>query len=150
MPALLRPRRLILNMDARSSLLNEQLGQFHDSSQTSVSGISVCDDGAQVIDVCELGTVGFGSSCYSFFALLAVVEELGLEEVLDFVWDGGLEVQRLVRGGFGGEEGGRTYVGVISQIWTRLIRGRGSRRRLPAGNVDSVEVFRHLGQHCWF
>jgi hypothetical protein len=60
-----------------------------------MSGISVCDDGAEVIDVCEFGTVGFGLGCNSFFALLAVVEELGLEEMLDFVWDGGLvEVRR--------------------------------------------------------
>jgi hypothetical protein len=92
MPALLRPRRLVLNMDTRSTLLNKQLGQFHDGSQASMSRISVGDDGAQVIDVGELGAVGFRGGCDPFFALLAVVEELRLEEVLHFVWDGCLEV----------------------------------------------------------
>ena len=63
-----------------------------------MSSISICDDRAQVIDIGEFGTVGFGCGCYSLFALFAVVEELGLEEVLDFVWDGGLGCVRLRRG----------------------------------------------------
>jgi hypothetical protein len=55
-----------------------------------MSGIRICDDRAQVVNVCELGPIGFGFRGYTFFALLAVVEELGHEEVGDFVWDGGL------------------------------------------------------------
>jgi len=92
MSALLGTRRLILDMDTSSPLLNEQLRQLHDGSQTSVSGISICDDGTEVVDVLELGAVGFRFGHYSLFSLLAVVEELGHEEVADFVGDGGLEL----------------------------------------------------------
>jgi hypothetical protein len=90
MSALLRSWSLILDVDTSSSFLHEQLGQFHDRCQTSMSGISICNDGSEVIDICELGAVGFRGGCDSFFALLAVVEKLGLEEMLDLIRDGGL------------------------------------------------------------
>jgi len=57
-----------------------------------MSGICVCDDGTEVVDVCEFGPFGFGFRGYTFFALLTVVEELGHEEVGDFVWDSGLRM----------------------------------------------------------
>jgi hypothetical protein len=56
-----------------------------------VSGISVCDDGAEVVDVGELCAVGFRLGHYALFSLLAVVKELSREEVVDFVGDGGLD-----------------------------------------------------------
>ena len=90
MSALFGSRRLILNMDTSSSLLDEQLSQLHDCSQTSMSGVSICDDRAEIINVGEFVTVCPRSRCNSFFSLLAVVEELGLEQMLDFVWNGGL------------------------------------------------------------
>lgn len=90
MSTLLRPRRLILNMNTSSSLLNEEFCELHDGSESSVSGISVCDDGAEVVDIGEFRTIGFGFCGYAFFTLFAVVEELGHEEMANFVWDGGL------------------------------------------------------------
>ena len=70
-----------------------------------MSGIGICDDGTEVIDVGEFGTVSSGGCGNSFFALFAVVEELSLEEVLDFVWDGGLFLSRV---GIGERIDGRT------------------------------------------
>jgi hypothetical protein len=119
--ALLCPRSLVLNMDTSCSLLDEQFRKLHHCGETAVAGICVCDDGAEVVDVCELGACGFGFCGYAFFALFAVVEKLSHEEMGDFVWDGGLEM--LVFAIL--ERGVSTYVGVICQIWTGLVGGRG-------------------------
>ena len=95
MSTFLGSRSLILNVYTSRTLLDKQLGQLHNGSQTSMSGISICNDGTEIIDVGELGPVGFGLGGDSFFALLAVVEELGHEEVGDLVGDGGLSVVSL-------------------------------------------------------
>jgi len=55
------------------------------------------------------------------------VEELCHEEVADLVRHGG--------------------VWVVCKIRARLVGGRGGGTGLPAGNVDGVEVFGHLGNH---
>lgn len=91
MSALLGSRSLILNMNTSSSLLNKQFCQLHNGSQSSMSGISICDDGAEVVDVGELGAVDFRFGRHTLFSLLAVVEELSHEEMADFVWHGGLK-----------------------------------------------------------
>jgi hypothetical protein len=103
MTTLLRPWRLVFDVYSRCSLLDEQLCELHHCSQSTVPGICVCDDGTEVVDVCEFGPFGFGFRGYTFFALLTVVEKLGHEEVGDFVWDSGLG--ELVCG-FGEEKGG--------------------------------------------
>ena len=90
MSALLRSWSLVLNVYSSRSFLDEQLRELHHCGQSTMSSIRIGDDWAQVVDVCELGAVGLGFRGYTFFALLAVVEELGHEEVGDFVWDGGL------------------------------------------------------------
>ena len=87
--ALLCSRRLVLDMDAGSALLDEEFGQLHDSRQAAVASVSIGNDGAEVVDVVELGALGLGHA-EALLALLAVVEELGHEEVTDFVWYGGL------------------------------------------------------------
>lgn len=48
---LLGARRLVLDVDTRSTLLDEQLGQLHDSRQSAVARVRVGDDGAEVVDV---------------------------------------------------------------------------------------------------
>jgi hypothetical protein len=103
-PALLSPRRLVLDMYSRCSLLDEQLRELHHCGQSPMSGVCVCDDGAEIIDVCELGAVSFRFCGNAFFALLAVVEELGHEEVGDFVGDGGLGLLVFGIEGWGGRE----------------------------------------------
>jgi len=103
--ALLRSWSLVLNVYSSRSFLDEQLRELHHCGQSTVSSIRIRDDGAQVVDVCELGAVSFGFRGYTFFALLAVMEKLGHEKVGDFVWDGGLGILALAFGEV--EEDGR-------------------------------------------
>lgn len=58
-----------------------------------MSSISIGDDWSEVIDVGEFGPIGFRGGCNTFFSLLAVVKKLGLEKMLDLVWNGGLVVE---------------------------------------------------------
>lgn len=84
-PALLRAGRLVLDVDARRATLDEELGQLHRCRRAAVAGVGVGDDGAQVVD----GRGALGGRCGEpLGALLAVVEELGFEEVVDFEGDG--------------------------------------------------------------
>lgn len=78
-----RTRRLVLNVNTGSTLLDEHLGQLHDGGQSSVSSIGISNERSQVINVGSLGSL-FGSEVGTVFSLLSVVEELGHEEVLDF------------------------------------------------------------------
>lgn len=87
--ALLGTRGLILNVDTGSTLLNEELGELHDGSKTTVTGIGIGNDGAEVVVVVELLTLGLGDG-ETLLALLAVVEELSHEEMANLVGDGGL------------------------------------------------------------
>lgn len=80
--ALLCPRRLVLDVDSGGTLLDEHLRELHDGGETSVSGVGIGDDGAEVVDVGGFGALG-GGEVGASLALLAVVEKLGHEEVLD-------------------------------------------------------------------
>lgn len=145
-PALLRSWGLVLDVNTGSTLLNEQFGQLHDCGQASVSSIGIGNDGPKVIDVSELAAVRFRQGGNTLFPLLAVVEELGHEEVGDLVGDGSLVEISTWR-----EIASRcqTHVWIVREIWAGLIRGGGRRGGLPAGNVDGIEEFRHLRQHSW-
>lgn len=44
-------RSLILNVNPGSTTFNKELGEFQNSGETSMSGIGVGDDGAEVIDI---------------------------------------------------------------------------------------------------
>jgi hypothetical protein len=88
-PTLLCPWCLILNMNTRRTLLNEELGELHDSRQTSMTGICVCDYWSQVIDVGAVCAIGLGGR-EALFALLSVVEKLSHKEVLYFIGHGSL------------------------------------------------------------
>ena len=98
---LLGARRLILDMNTSSSLLDKELGELHDSSETTVTGICVCNKRPQEIDVGSFRLVGRAKT---LFTLLAVVEELGHEQMADLV--------------------GNSCVWVVCKIRTRLIGGR--------------------------
>jgi len=43
-----------------------------------------------------------------------------------------------------------THVWIISKVGRGLICGGSRRGALPARNVNSVEIFRHLRKHRWF
>jgi hypothetical protein len=87
--ALLGSGGLILNVDTGGTLLDEELGELHDGSETTVAGISIGDDGTEVVNVEEVRTLSLGDA-QALLALLAVVEELSHEEVADLVRDGSL------------------------------------------------------------
>ena len=122
--ALLGTRSLVLNVNTSSTLLNEQLRELHDSGQTTVSGVCVRNKRPQEIDVRRLRLV---CRAETLFTLLAVVEQLCHEEVADLVRHGGVRV--------------------VCKIGAGLVGGRGGGTGLPAGDVDGVEVFGHLGYH---
>lgn len=89
-PALLGPRRLVLDVDPRRAALHEQLRQLHHRRQPAVPRVRVRDDRPQVVDVGELGPLRLAGRAEPLLPLLAVVEELRHEEVLYFVGYGGL------------------------------------------------------------
>jgi hypothetical protein len=121
--ALLGASRLVLNVDAGSALLDEELGQLHDGRQAAVASVGVGDDRAQVVDVGELRALRLGRR-QTLLALLAIVEKLGHEQVADLVGDGGLVLS-------GAASCSHiympleTHVGVVGKIWTRLVGRRG-------------------------
>eukprot|EP00123_Amoebidium_parasiticum_P010021 comp19842_c0_seq1/m.23907 comp19842_c0_seq1/g.23907 ORF comp19842_c0_seq1/g.23907 comp19842_c0_seq1/m.23907 type:complete len:574 (+) comp19842_c0_seq1:210-1931(+) len=121
--ALLGAGSLILQMDTSSAVLDEHLGQLHDGSQTTVAGVGIGNNGAQVIlegsaQALLHGHLGPGS------ALAAIMEHLSLEQVVDLL--------------------GHGVHGVVGKIGAGLVGGRGSGRALPTGHVDRVEVLGHL------
>lgn len=88
--ALLGSRSLILNVDASSALLDEQLCELHHGCQATVACIGVCYNRAQVVDVQAAGALCLGRR-QALLALLAIVEKLRHEEVSNLVGDSGLE-----------------------------------------------------------
>lgn len=89
--ALLRSGSLILNVNTSSTLLDEKLGELHNGSQATVTGIGISNDGAEEVGVgdrCAL-LPGCGET---LLALLPVMEELCEEEMCDFVGDSGLHL----------------------------------------------------------
>lgn len=95
MAALLGAGRLVLDVDAGGALFDKELGELHDGRQAAVARVGVGDDGPQVID--GVGGAAGQRRGEALLALLAVVEELGHEEVADLVGDRGLG-----KGGKGG------------------------------------------------
>jgi hypothetical protein len=89
--ALLRSGRLVLNVDACCALLDEELRELHDCGEAAVTGIRIGDDGSEVVDTGSVRSVCFGCG-EALFSLLAVVKELGHEEVADLVRDRGVGV----------------------------------------------------------
>lgn len=49
--ALLRAGGLVLNVDPRRSLLDEELGELHYGGEAAMARIGVGDDGTEVVDV---------------------------------------------------------------------------------------------------
>jgi hypothetical protein len=97
---LLGAGRLVLDVNASSSLLDEKLGKLHDSSKTTVTGICVRNKRPQEIDV---GSFRLVRRAKALFTLLAVVEKLGHEQMADLV--------------------GNSCVWVVCKIRTRLVGG---------------------------
>mmetsp|Transcript_35982 Transcript_35982/g.56284 ORF Transcript_35982/g.56284 Transcript_35982/m.56284 type:complete len:558 (+) Transcript_35982:159-1832(+) len=122
--ALLGTRLLILNMDTSSTSKDLHLDQLHDRSHTTETGITISNDGAEEINLGGLKPLFLGHVGASL-TLLAVMEELGLEELLNLTGNG--------------------VGGVVGEIGSRLLGGGGSGRALPTRDVDALEVLGHLG-----
>jgi hypothetical protein len=84
MSTFLGPWSLILDMNTSGSFLNEHLGQFHNGSQTAMTGIGISYNGAKVVNGRCSQKLNIGHAGASL-ALLAIMEQLGLEQMLDLV-----------------------------------------------------------------
>mmetsp|Transcript_26252 Transcript_26252/g.54066 ORF Transcript_26252/g.54066 Transcript_26252/m.54066 type:complete len:519 (-) Transcript_26252:151-1707(-) len=122
-PTLLRAWLLILDVDARSAVLDEHLCELHGRRKTSVTSVRIRDDGIEVIHHRSLGAL-LGRHAAALFVLLPVMEQLGLEELIHLVR------HRVVR--------------VVRNVGAGLIGGRGRGARLPAAYIDRGNVLRHL------
>ena len=148
---LLGTRSLILNVNTGSTTLNKQLGQLHDGSQTTVTSVSVRNDGAQVVNVRNVGALLLGGGD-TLLALFPVMEELGHEQVVDLVGDSVLHssvsnlqsIQRVYHPKI------QTHHRVVCKIGGGFIGRGGGRRALPARDIDGVQVLGHLGDHGGF
>jgi hypothetical protein len=89
---------LIFNVYTSSSLFNEQLSELHDRCQSTMSGIRICNNRTEVVNVLKLGAIRFRLGHYSLFALFAVMEELCHEKMSDLIWDRGLDELALLTG----------------------------------------------------
>jgi hypothetical protein len=58
MTALFRAGSLVLDVDSGGAFFNKELGELHDGSETSVTGVGVGDDGAEIVDVGQGGALG--------------------------------------------------------------------------------------------
>lgn len=70
-----------------STPLDEQFGELHDRSETTMTGISIGDDGSKVVVVLNLIAL-FSGGGDSLFSLFTVVEQLGKEQLIDFIGHG--------------------------------------------------------------
>ena len=117
--ALLSARCLVLEVDASSARLDEHLRQLHHRSQTTVASVAVRNDRREEVGARLRGL----ALAHRLLPHATVVVTEGTEELVDFVRHSVHRVVREVRAG--------------------LIRRRGGRGGLPAGDVDAREVRRH-------
>ena len=82
---------LVFNVDAGGPLFDEEFGELHDGCEATVACVGVGNDGSQIVDIGNSGSLVFWCR-EALFPLFAVVEELCEPEMLDFVGDCGLEV----------------------------------------------------------
>jgi hypothetical protein len=78
---------LILNVNSCGTLLDKELGELHDSSETTMSGVGIRDNWAKVVNVEEIGALFLGDA-KTLLALFTIVEELGHEEMANLVGNG--------------------------------------------------------------
>jgi len=83
---LLGARSLVLDGNTSSTTLNEELGELHHSGKTTVTGIGISDDRAQVVDIGNTLALGPGRGD-TLFTLFPVVEQLSKEKLVDLVGD---------------------------------------------------------------
>lgn len=64
-----------------------------------MASVGVCNYWPKEVRICDLATVGFGGA-HALFTLFTVVEQLGQEELVNFIWNSVLkELVGLIKGG---------------------------------------------------
>mmetsp|Transcript_29781 Transcript_29781/g.97041 ORF Transcript_29781/g.97041 Transcript_29781/m.97041 type:complete len:536 (+) Transcript_29781:321-1928(+) len=120
--ALFRARLLVLEVHARRATLDKHLDELHNSGEPAVAGVGVRNHGEHVVHG-RSGLTAARRPAEPLLALLAVVELLSLEELLNLVR------HRVHR--------------VVGNVRTRFVRGARCRAALPTADVDGCEVLRH-------
>jgi len=78
---------LVLNVNTSSTALNEELGQLHDGSQATMTGIGIGNDGTEIVDVGDVGALVLRGGD-TLLALFPVVEKLCHKELVDLAGNG--------------------------------------------------------------
>mmetsp|Transcript_1145 Transcript_1145/g.2482 ORF Transcript_1145/g.2482 Transcript_1145/m.2482 type:complete len:242 (-) Transcript_1145:371-1096(-) len=120
-PALLGPVLLVFEVDPSRSCLHHRLGEAHDGSHATMAGVTVGNDGTEIVDAFLEASLG-----PLRLELLAVVKLLGSEQSFYML--------------------GNCVEGIVREVRTRLHEGRMMRRGLPAGDIDGLGKLHHLGE----
>mmetsp|Transcript_7841 Transcript_7841/g.20119 ORF Transcript_7841/g.20119 Transcript_7841/m.20119 type:complete len:285 (-) Transcript_7841:44-898(-) len=112
---------LVLKMDAGGAGVDHELGEAHHGRHTAVAGVTVGNNGAEVVD-----GVGKVVLAPHGLKLLAVVKLLGPEEAVHMLW--------------------HRVEGVVGEVGARLIDRRVVGRGLPARHVNGLGKLDHLGE----
>lgn len=121
--ALLGANLLVLKVNSGGTRLDHHLDELGDGGHATKTSVTVGDDGAEVVNLGGGGLL-LGRHLGAGVTLLASVELLGLEELVD-----------LVREGVGG---------VVSKVRAGLVAGGGGGGCLPSRDVDGLKVLVHL------
>jgi len=81
MTALLRSGLLVLEVHPGRARLHEELDEFHDRAQASVTGVAVGDDGGKIVDLRSRILPGEDGG-RALLVLTAIVMELGPYELI--------------------------------------------------------------------
>lgn len=146
---LLGTRSLVLNMNTSSTTLNEQLGQLHDSGQTTMTGVCISNDGTQVVNVGNLLALVLGCGD-ALLALFPVMEQLSHPEVVDLVGDSVLVITVSYHSPGTTNFPPMTHHRIVCKVGRGFVGRRSGGGALPARNVNGVEVLGHLGDHGGF
>lgn len=134
MAALLSTVELILKVHRRRTILRKELCELQHGRETAVAGITIGDDGAEVVDVGGLVAL-LDAELATRIPLLAVVHALRLGQALDLVGDRVVGVVAKVGGDLvgAGEEGGARPAGDVEDFLVGSL----------LGHLDGVD-----GAHC--
>ena len=142
--ALFRARRLVLDVNTRSTLFDEKLCKFHGRRNTAVASVCICYDRSKIIDWGDRGKFCIAHT-RALFALLAVVEKLSSEKVLNLIWYRVIRVilEDVNYSRYRERRDSRRRL--TSKVGARFMCARSRTGRLPARYVDCFEILCHLG-----